>query len=115
MLAVVPASAMSIEFEGGMRPELQNLRWRTSVIRIAVSTSLTSPSPGIKADSDVLGALQRSIASWESATGLEFKIETTDRQNVSPVGMSGGGVSLITIAQSQENLQLFASDPFGES
>src|SRR4051794_8042503 len=61
MLAVVPASAMSAEFEGGSRPESQNLRWHTSVIRIAVSTSLTLQNPGIKADADVLGALNRSI------------------------------------------------------
>ena len=105
---------MSAEFAGTSR-EPQNLRWRTPIIRIAVSTSLTSQNPGIKADADVIGALKRSLAAWESVTGLEFRIEVTDRQNVSPAGSVGDGVGLITIAQTQENLQLFANDPFGES
>ncbi|MBV9242678.1 MAG: matrixin family metalloprotease [Acidobacteria bacterium] len=115
MLAVIPASAMSAEFAGGPRPEPQNLRWRSPVIHIAVSTSLSSQNPSIKADSDVLSALKRSLDAWRTVTGLEFKIETTDRQNVSSAAAQGDGVSLITIAPTQENLQLFAQDPFGES
>ena len=113
MLATVPASAMSAEFAGAASP--QNLRWRTPVIRLAVSTSITSQSFSIKADSDVLGALKRSVAEWQAVTGLEFRIETTDRQTVSPTSSPGDGVSLVTIAPTQDNMQLFAADPFGES
>jgi len=113
VLATVPASAMSAEFAGAASP--QNLRWRSPVIRLAVSNSLLSQNPGIKADADVLGALKRSVAEWQSVTGLEFRIESTDRQSVSPTGSVGDGVSLITIAATQENMQLFASDPFSES
>jgi hypothetical protein len=113
ILAAVPASAMSAEFTGAGSPP--NLRWRTLVIRLAISTSITSQNASIKADADVLGALKRSIAGWEAVTGLQFRIESTDRQNVSPAGLAGDAVSLITIAPTQENMQLFASDPFGES
>lgn len=113
VLTAMPAWAISAEFAGAGIP--QNLRWRTAVIRIGISTSLTSQNFSIKGDSDVVGALKRSAAAWESITGLKFEIEATDRQTVSPAGGVGDGVSLITIAQTQENLQIFASDPFGES
>jgi hypothetical protein len=118
VLAAVPASAMSAEFAGPGSPQNlspQNLRWRSSVIRIAVSNSITSQNASIKADADVLGALKRSLAAWEAVTGLEFRIEATDRQNVSPSASTGDGVSLVTIGATPENLQLFAGDPFGES
>jgi len=114
VLVSVPASAMSAEFNSASASP-KDLRWRSNVIRLAVSTSLTSQNSGIKADADVMGALKRSIEAWESVTGLEFKIETSDRQNVSAAGTAGDGVSLITIAPTQDNLQLFSSDPFGES
>src|ERR1043165_3558435 len=111
----LPAVPMSAELATGSRPTVQDLRWRSNVIRIAVSASLTSQSPSIKADSDVLGAIRGSVAAWEAGPGLEFRLEVSDRQNVSAAGTVGDGVSLITIAQTPENLQLFAKDPFSES
>ncbi|HEY2848152.1 MAG TPA: matrixin family metalloprotease [Pyrinomonadaceae bacterium] len=113
VLAAVSTWAMSAEIAGGGTPK--DLRWRTAVIRLAVSTSITSQNSSIKADADILSALRRSIAAWEEVTGLEFRIESTDRQSVSPTGSTGDGVSLITVAATQENMQLFAGDPFGES
>ncbi|MFL6373917.1 MAG: matrixin family metalloprotease [Pyrinomonadaceae bacterium] len=113
LLVTMPAWTMSAEFAGPSAP--QNIRWRSPIIRIAVSSSVTAPNFSIKSDSDVLGALKRSVSEWEAVTGLEIRIENSDRQNVSPVGAAGDGVSLITIAQTEENLQMFANDPFGES
>lgn len=104
---------MSAEFAGAGIPK--DLRWRTPVIRLAISTSLTAQNASIKADADVLGALHRSVAQWEAVTGLQFRIENSDGQNISPAGFAGDGVSLVTIAPTQENMQLFAGDPFGES
>jgi hypothetical protein len=119
VFAAIAAPAMTVEFAGefaGSAPsQPPNLRWRSSVIRIAVSSSVSAQNSSIKADSDVLGALKRSAAAWEAVTGLEFRIETTDRQTVRPSGVAGDGVSLLTIASTPENLQLFAADPFGES
>jgi hypothetical protein len=97
------------------RPATQNLRWKKPVIQIVVSTSLTEPSNNIKTNSDVLGALSRSLDAWSNAAGIEFQLEFSDKQNVSPQGPKGDGVSLITIAQSAENLLFFARDPFSEA
>lgn len=97
------------------RHEPQMLRWRKQVIQIAVSTSLTQPSTNIKTNSDVLTALSRSLVAWSSVANIEFRLVTSEKQNVSPVGRMGDGVSLITIAQSPENLLFFARDPFSEA
>ena len=115
LLAAVAAPAMTVEFAGSPTLQPQNLRWRSQVIRIALSSSLNAQNTSIKADADVLGALKRSVSAWESVTGLQFRIESTDRQTVSPSGGAGDGVNVITIAPTPENLQLFAGDPFGES
>ncbi len=103
--------------------EPQQLRWKSGTIKIAASSSLLEPNTNIKTDSDVLGALERSIAAWESVANIEIQLEFSDKQNVSsaigPDGVSpavnGDGVSLVTIAQSAENVLLFSKDPQAES
>lgn len=116
---------MAVQFVGGIvvfgstpaagQPETETLRWKRPVIRISVSSSLVQPSTNIKANSDVLGALSRSLEAWSNAAGIEFRLEVSDRQNVSPHGQKGDGVSLITIAQSPENVLFFARDPMSEA
>ncbi|MFN0140130.1 MAG: matrixin family metalloprotease [Pyrinomonadaceae bacterium] len=91
------------------------MRWRKQVIRIAVSTSLTQPSSSIKSNSDVLAAVSRSLDAWSEVANIEFRLVTSEKQNVSPPGRAGDGVSLITIAPSPENLLLFSRDPFSEA
>jgi hypothetical protein len=86
--------------------ELQ-VKWPTKSIQIALSTSLTAPSPAIKADSDVVGAVRRALASWSRAANVSFVEVTSKLQSVSPVG-AGDGVSLITVAATGENLALFS-------
>ena len=86
------------------------LRWKTNLIPIALSTSLTKPNPYIKPETDVTGAVERSLATWEKAADIKFQISWTDKQTVSPSGKSGDGVSLITAAPMPENLLLFGSD-----
>lgn len=100
---------------GAMRPDSQAVRWKKPVIQIAVSTSLTQPNPNIKPNSDVLGALSRSLDAWSNAAGIEFSLATTDKQNVSPQGQAGDGVNLITIAQTPENVMFFSRDPVSEA
>src|SRR5688572_13062089 len=78
--------------------EPQRLRWKTRTIKLAISTSLTQPNFNIKTDSDVLAALGRSLATWENAADLEFQLELSDKQSLSPAGPHGDGISLITIA-----------------
>lgn len=102
--------AFSVSFSSGPAPVA--LRWRAAkAIPISVSPSLVSESPNIKSDSDVSGAIQRSLESWEKVADIKFRRVDTEKQSVSPAGIAGDGVSLITIAQTPENTLLFAKDP----
>ncbi|MCY7375748.1 MAG: matrixin family metalloprotease [Pyrinomonadaceae bacterium] len=86
------------------------LRWKTNSIPIAISTSLTKPNPYITPDADIKGAIERSLATWEKSADIKFEVAWTEKQTVSPSGKSGDGTSLLTIAQTPENLLLFGSD-----
>lgn len=86
------------------------LRWKTGVIPIALSTSLTKQNSGLKSDTDVIGAVRRSLGSWEKIANIKFELSTVDKQSVSAAGRVGDGLSLITIAQTPENLLLFGGD-----
>ena len=90
--------------------DTQRFRWKNNTIRVAVSSSLTRENSNIKTDSDVMGAIQRSLNSWQDVADIEFKVDQSDRQSVSPSGFAGDGVSLITIAQTPENLIFFSKD-----
>lgn len=87
------------------------LHWRKGAIQIAVSPSLLKPNSNIKSDSDVMGAIRASMLTWERVADIDLQLIFTDRLNVSPPGNTGDGVSLITIAQTPENLLLFAKNP----
>src|SRR5829696_7646563 len=86
------------------------LRWRKVTIPVAFSNSLLKASPAIRPDSDILGAVRRSLEVWEAAANIEFQVSWTDKLSVSPAGNTGDGTSLITIAQTPENLLVFSSD-----
>ncbi|HRI04756.1 MAG TPA: matrixin family metalloprotease [Pyrinomonadaceae bacterium] len=90
--------------------EPQRIRWKGQVIKVAISTSLTRSNPNIKIDSDVIAAIRRSFAAWQDVADIEFQIDITDKQGVSPSGVAGDGVSLITIASTPENVLLFGKD-----
>lgn len=90
--------------------EIGRLSWKSGTIPIAISMSLAKLNPNIKADSDVLGAIQRSLGTWEKVADIKFEIVLSDKQSVSPSGKIGDGISLITIAQTAENLVLFGGD-----
>lgn len=85
----------------------RQVKWPTKEIQISLSTSLTAFSPAIKTDSDVLGAVRRALASWSQAANVKFVEVNSKLQSVSPVN-AGDGVSLITIAATNENLALFS-------
>ena len=103
---VAPAVAMAMS----SKPDLQRLRWKNKTIKIAISNSLTRTNSNIKYDSDVVGAIRRSIQAWANAADLDLQIEISDRQSVSPSGFAGDGISLITIAQTPENVLFFSKD-----
>ena len=84
------------------------LRWKTNLIPVSLSTSLIKPNPYIKADTDIKGAVERSLAAWEKSANVKFQIVWTEKQTVSPTGKSGDGISLISIAPTPENLLMFS-------
>ena len=86
------------------------LKWRTKTITIAMSSSLLNPASNIKDGTDVVAAVRRSLKVWEYASGVEFREISSDKINVSPQGMAGDGISLITVAPTAENALLFAKN-----
>jgi hypothetical protein len=82
-------------------------RWRKPVITIGVSTSISSSAPNITANSDVVGAVEKSLATWQRIARIEFRQSSSVEQSVSTSLAQGDGVSLLTIAATPENLQLF--------
>jgi hypothetical protein len=105
LLACVVSSQPS-SFDLPAAPQERPIRWSTKNIQISISTSLSSSSPAIKPDSDVLGALDRALASWSRVANVAFVKTSSKAQSVSPT-TGGDGISLITIAETTENLALF--------
>ncbi len=90
---------------------VSGLKWKGTTIPIAVSSSLFYANYNIKSDSDVDGALSRSLAAWSRVANIDFAETPTDKLNASPVGGAGDGISLITNAPTAENALLFQKDP----
>jgi predicted Zn-dependent protease len=111
LAAVSPLFANTVSLAGDTG--VTDLRWRTGPIRVSVSASLLRESSNIKNDSDVAGAVKRSIDAWARVANVDIRQVTSDKLSVSPAGVAGDGVSLITIAQTPENVLLFAKDPYG--
>jgi len=83
------------------------IKWAKRRIPIALSASLTTPGPEIKAGSDVMGALRRALFRWSSVANIQFVEVSSKAQSISPAA-AGDGISLITIADTPENNALFA-------
>lgn len=109
LLSCLAASALGNTIVYGIEKTDAPFRWRTRTIHIAVSGSLLQTS-NIKDDSDVLGAVRRSLEAWGEAADIDLQETTTDKRNVSPAGNAGDGVSLITVAPTAENALLFAGN-----
>ncbi|MEJ7846545.1 MAG: matrixin family metalloprotease [Pyrinomonadaceae bacterium] len=106
-IASVPGGAIS----NAPLPANTVSRWRNGAVKIAVSGSLLKQNPNMKSDSDAAGAIARSLATWAKAANVSFQDTVSDKQNVSPSGNQGDGISLITIAATPENLLLFSKNP----
>src|SRR5215211_9360269 len=91
----------SFEFEPSAQT-VRKIRWPKKTIEVALSTSLLSPGPNIKPDSDVVGAARRALARWSSLSNINFVVTWTAANSVSPAE-AGDGVSLLTIAVTPEN------------
>ncbi len=85
------------------------VRWSDRTIKIAISTSMLKRSPNIKVGSDVIGAVERSLDAWRAVADIEFQLDRSDKQSVSPTG-EADGTSVITVAGTPENVLFFGSD-----
>lgn len=101
------ASGKPSSFDLPAAAQEKQIKWPIRNIQIALSTSLTLPSPAIKPDSDVLGAVHRALSSWSRAANINFVEVPSKVQSASPA-TKGDGVSLITIAATAENVELFS-------
>ena len=110
LLIVFSISASSYAPQYSEEKTNLRLRWKSGTIPISISNSLIKLNPNMKAESDVTGAVRRSLNAWEKASNIKFEEIVSDKQTVSPTGNFGDGVSLITIAQTPENLLLFGKD-----
>jgi Matrixin len=91
----------SFEFEPSAQT-VRKIKWPKRTIEVSLSTSLLSPGPNIKPDSDVVGAARRALARWTSLTNINFVVTWSQSASISPAE-AGDGVSLLTIAATAEN------------
>ena len=82
-------------------------RWKKNVITISVSSALTTNTVNFPPNADASATIDRSIASWQHAANISFRKSVTTEQSVSPPGMQGDSISLITIAATPENIAMF--------
>ena len=103
-----PAQLETIDFSG-VDPGTQTahkIKWPKRTIEIAFSASLGSPGPNIKPGSDVTGAARRALARWSSMANITF-VETSSSAVSISSASAGDGTSLLTIADTPENEELF--------
>lgn len=86
------------------------LKWRNKTITVSISNTFFKQNTNINPDSNVLEAIKKSFEPWEMVADIRFEIKQTEKQTISPAGKNGDGISLITIAQTPENLLLFSGE-----
>jgi Matrixin/Carboxypeptidase regulatory-like domain len=82
------------------------IKWPSNLVTITLSSSVSAPPANFKAGSDVAGAVRRALLQWAGASNIRFVEASSNVQSVSP-STGGDGISLITVANTQENAALF--------
>lgn len=103
--AVPSARSYTLQFTDGS--SAVQIKWPTTTVTIAFSSSLVAPPANIKPDSDVTGAARRALVQWAGASNIRFVETSSGAQSISP-SASGDGISLITVANTPENAALFS-------
>ncbi len=110
LLLIFSITAVTGAPPNGEAQKTPELRWRKITIPVAFSNSLLRTNPAFRPDSDIQGAIRRSLDTWEAVANIEFQITWSDKLSASPAGNVGDGTSLITIAQTPENLLVFGGE-----
>ncbi|HST50448.1 MAG TPA: matrixin family metalloprotease, partial [Pyrinomonadaceae bacterium] len=100
---VAPARAYTLQYTS--TAATTQVKWPTTNITVALSTSLNNPPPFIHATgADVVLAARRALAHWSLASNIQFNVTTSANQDA-----VADGISLITIADTPSNRQLFST------
>lgn len=84
--------------------QISGTRWREPIITLSLSRSLGSTG---NIHADVSQVVRRSVLAWSNPTAIKFTVAESDVESVSAKGIRGDGISLITAANTPENLKLF--------
>jgi len=103
--SVAPAHAYSLQYTDSSATK--QIRWPTTTITVALSSSLSTQQPNIKSGSDVIGAVRRAMAHWSAASNIRFVETSSSAISISPNSSGGDGISLITVANTPENASAF--------
>lgn len=106
MLTLIAASVSAYELQTAKAGE-QPLRWSGTAIELAISDSIHT-SDNIRGAEQAHLAILRAARAWSEISGIEIAFTGSKELSISPRGRRGDGISLITIAQTPENLLLFA-------
>ncbi len=105
VLSAAPARSYTLQYVDSTNRT--QIKWNGNRITLALSSSLSNPPTNFKAGSDVVGALRRALASWSEAADIEFVETASKEQSISAAGSKGDGISLVTIADTPENIAPF--------
>jgi hypothetical protein len=104
----VPARPYTLQFTD--QSATTQIRWPSTIITVALSSSLNNPPPSIQATgAEVVRAARRALDRWENAANIDFNIVSSSAVEVSASGSGGDGISLITVADTGNNRALFNS------
>lgn len=92
-------------------PPDKPLKWKVSVVNISLPRTINTAS-GVSADT-FREAVVNSARSWKKVGAVDIRFRDTDFTSISPVGLKGDGINLITNSATDENLKLFANGADG--
>ncbi|HYH86084.1 MAG TPA: matrixin family metalloprotease [Pyrinomonadaceae bacterium] len=99
-----PARAYTVQYTSSSATT--QVRWPTTTITIALSTSLNNPPAFVHATgAQVVLAARRALSRWSLASNIQFNVVSSTQQDVNTTG--GDGVSLITVADTGTNRSFF--------
>ncbi len=113
LVFALQASAYTVQYAD--KSKTLRLRWKTNVIELELSRSLQKELPLVrmaKPETGIYDAIERSLQHWKNVASVDFRVNWTDEKtDVSPAGVRGDGVNLITIADTPDNILFFDGEP----
>lgn len=84
----------------------RSLKWKIATVSVSIPKTGLAIS-NIPAES-FRDAITAAASTWSKAAPVEFRFRETDAIGISPSGLKGDGISIISAATTDENLKLFA-------